>query len=190
MNLILSADENWGLGKDNRLLFRIKPDIKAFSEKTHGGVVIMGRKTLESLPEGKPLAGRVNLVLTRDPSKDGDGKQLIFCRSVRDLSLRLNELAPEPANTWVIGGAEIYLLLLPYCKEAYVTRVLAAAAEVDCYMVDLDQTTGWAVAERGALQVWEGLRFRYDRYVNLQAIALADHFPEGSAGISEGSSTC
>ena len=67
MNMIFSADDNWGIGKGNRLLYRIPPDMRNFKEKTTNGVVIMGRKTFESLPGGKPLTNRTNIVLTCHP---------------------------------------------------------------------------------------------------------------------------
>ena len=66
MNLIVNADKNWAIGKDNRLLVSIPQDMKFFRETTTGKVVVMGRKTLESLPGGLPLAKRENIVLSRD----------------------------------------------------------------------------------------------------------------------------
>ena len=68
MRAIVAADEHWGIGKDNRLLVSIPQDMKFFRNETTGNVVIMGRKTLESFPGGRPLPNRKNIVLTRDPS--------------------------------------------------------------------------------------------------------------------------
>lgn len=62
--IIASADKNWGIGYKNRLLARVPEDMKNVSEKTRGKVIVMGRKTLESFPGGKPLPGRTNIVLT------------------------------------------------------------------------------------------------------------------------------
>ena len=64
MNLIVAVDKNWAIGKDNKLLVSIPDDMKFFRETTSGKVVVMGRKTLESFPNGKPLKDRVNIVLT------------------------------------------------------------------------------------------------------------------------------
>ncbi len=179
MNLIFSADANWGLGKDNQLLFRASPDMRHFKAKTLGGVVIMGRKTLESLPGGKPLPGRVNIVLTRNPeSLEGSlqqsleaGLHLWVCRDLDELSLCLGRLDLPSEKVWVIGGAEIYRLLMPYCQEAWVTRFLAAAA-ADCFMADLDTDPDWRLAEEGEQQEWENLRFRFDLYRNERAKEL------------------
>ena len=66
MNLIVAADENWAIGNKNELLVRIPADQKFFRETTMGKVVVMGRKTLETFPNGLPLMGRTNIVLTHD----------------------------------------------------------------------------------------------------------------------------
>lgn len=173
MNLIFSADANWGIGKDNQLLFRVSPDMRHFKAKTLGGAVIMGRKTLESLPGGKPLPGRVNIVLTRNPDSlepclrqsREEGLQLWSCRDLSELALCLEQQGLPPERVWVIGGAEIYRLLLPYCSQAWVTRFLAAAA-ADCFMADLDEEPDWRLVEEGERQEWEGLGFRFDLYRN------------------------
>jgi len=187
MNIIVSADMNWGIGKDKRLLFWIPPDMRFFQEKTIGGAVIMGRKTLESLPGGKPLEDRVNIVMTRNPGlleskpreingfpDTGSDNRLIICRDVRDLAARLKALAFDRDRVWVIGGAEIYRLLLPYSKEAFVTRVLTEAPQVDYRMVNLDEAEGWARIETGDVREWEGLRYRFDRYENINLFLDAE----------------
>ena len=66
MKLIAAADKNWAIGKDGELLVRISEDMKNFSAITTGNVIVMGRKTLESFPGGKPLPNRVNIVLTHE----------------------------------------------------------------------------------------------------------------------------
>ena len=73
MNLIASADKNWAIGKDNKLLVRVPEDMKFFRRMTTGKVVVMGRKTLDSFPGGKPLKNRVNLVLTKNPDFHREG---------------------------------------------------------------------------------------------------------------------
>ena len=76
MNIIVAADKNWGIGKDNKLLVSIPADMKMFREETSGKVVVMGRKTLESFPNGLPLKNRVNIVITKN--KDYDAKGATF----------------------------------------------------------------------------------------------------------------
>ena len=63
MNLIVNADKNWGIGRENQLLVHIPNDMKMFRQTTTGKVVVMGRKTLESFPNGMPLPKRTNIVL-------------------------------------------------------------------------------------------------------------------------------
>ena len=79
MKLIAAADKNWAIGKDGELLVRISEDMKNFSAMTTGNVIVMGRKTLESFPGGKPLPNRVNIVLTH--KKDYNGKGAIVVHS-------------------------------------------------------------------------------------------------------------
>ena len=75
MNMIVATDKNWGIGKEGHLLTHLSGDLKYFKERTMGKVVVMGRKTLESLPGGKPLPGRTNIVLTANPDYE---KALLF----------------------------------------------------------------------------------------------------------------
>ena len=83
MNLIAAADENWGIGKNGGLLAHISGDMKYFRETTKGKIVVMGRKTLESFPGGKPLKNRVNIVLTGN--KDFVPEGVVICHSVEEI---------------------------------------------------------------------------------------------------------
>lgn len=136
MNLIVSVDKNWGIGKNNKLLFSLKGDMEFFKEKTMGKAVIMGRKTLDSLPDGKPLKNRINIVLTRDTSFKCDG--VVVCHSVDGV---LEKIRAYP-DAFVIGGGEIYKLLLPYCDTAYVTKI-PQSADAEVFMVNLDEREDW-----------------------------------------------
>ena len=80
MNLIVAADKNWGIGKDNKLLVSIPSDMKFFRQETMGKVVVMGRKTLESFPNGLPLKNRTNVVLTSD--KNYQVKDAVIVHSI------------------------------------------------------------------------------------------------------------
>ena len=77
MKAILSADKNWGIGYQNKLLIQIPSDMKFFRTVTSGHVLVMGRKTLESFPGGMPLKNRTNIVLTRDPDYSVSGAVLV-----------------------------------------------------------------------------------------------------------------
>lgn len=82
MNLIVAADANWGIGKENKLLVSIPADMKFFRTTTTGKVVVMGRKTLESFPGGLPLKNRVNIVITRD--KNYKAKDAVIVHSIEE----------------------------------------------------------------------------------------------------------
>ena len=140
MNVIVAADKNWGIGKDNKLLVSIPSDMKFFRTQTTGKVVVMGRKTLESFPNGMPLKNRTNIVLTRNP--DYEVKGGVVVHSVEEL---LEVLKPyEEEDIYVIGGDSIYRLLLPYCRTAHVTKI-DFAFEADTYFPNLDEDGSWEI---------------------------------------------
>lgn len=104
MKLIAAADKNWAIGKDGELLVRISEDMKNFSAITTGNVIVMGRKTLESFPGGKPLPNRVNIVLTHE--KDYNGKGAIVVHSEEELWEELSKYDTD--SIFVTGGESIY----------------------------------------------------------------------------------
>ena len=79
MKLIVAVDKNWAIGKNNKLMWSIPADMKFFRETTQGNVVIMGRKTLESFPQGQPLKNRGNIVISRKPDYQVKGAMLPYC---------------------------------------------------------------------------------------------------------------
>ena len=108
MNVIVAADQNWGIGKDNKLLVSIPADMKMFREETSGKVVVMGRKTLESFPNGLPLKNRTNIVITKN--KDYDAKGAIVVHSIEEA---LEEIKKYPTeDVYCIGGDSIYEQML------------------------------------------------------------------------------
>ena len=172
MNLIVAAAEDWGIGKDGDLLFHISPDLKHFKALTLYGTVVMGRRTLESLPGGRPLKNRINLVLSRSLAEEREKHSregILICRDLEELKDRLAALEQEPADgdVWVLGGADVYGQLLPCCRYAYVTRV-QASRPADVYLPDLTREPGWQLKDAGTVQEWEGLFYRFDVFENLQ----------------------
>lgn len=153
MNTIVAVSENGGIGKDNELLFRISADLKRFKELTSGHTVIMGRKTLQSLPGGRGLPNRRNIVITHDPDFTAERAEIVH--SIDEA------LALADKDAFVIGGASIYAAMLPYCDKVYLTKVYAEA-EADAYFPALD---GWQVAEQSEIMEENGLRFQYIDYV-------------------------
>ena len=119
MNIIVAVDKNWAIGKENKLLVSIPADMKFFRSTTTGKVVVMGRKTLESFPNGLPLKNRTNIVLTKD--KNYKVKDAIIVHSIEEALEELKKYASE--DVYVIGGDSIYAQMLPYCDTAHVTKI-------------------------------------------------------------------
>ena len=161
MDLIVAVGADWGIGCEGDLLFSIPEDMKYFRTMTQGKVVVMGRKTLESLPGGKPLKNRTNIVLSQNPDYVVEGAQV--CQSIAEVLATVRGYAED--EVMVIGGAGIYRALLPYCKRAYVTHV-EATAPADTYFPDLTKEPGWALVKEGEQQEHEGLHYRFCVYEN------------------------
>lgn len=159
MNLIAAVDKNWGIGLKNKLLVSIPDDMKFFRQTTTGKVVVMGRKTLESFPGGKPLKNRVNIVLTRDRSFHPDGAV-----AVHDLDELHEELKKYPSeDIYVIGGESIYRQLLDECDVAHITRI-NYAYEADAFFPDLDKKTEWRITADSEEQTYFDLEYCFYKY--------------------------
>ena len=134
MKLIVAVSKNWGIGKDNKLLFSLKEDMKFFKSTTLNKVVVMGGNTYMSLPK-RPLKDRVNIVLTRALLDD------CICVSNMDELFELIEQFNSD-DIYVIGGASMYRQLLPYCDTALITKV-DAEADADAFFDNLDIKPEW-----------------------------------------------
>ena len=159
MNLILSADNNWAIGKDNQLLVRIPSDMKFFRETTTGKVVVMGRKTLESFPNGLPLKNRTNIVLTGNPHYTV--KDAIVVHTKEQLLDELKQY--ESKDIYVIGGESIYRMLLDQCDTAYVTKI-DYIYEADTYVPNLDELPEWEITKESEEQTYFDLEYRFLTY--------------------------
>lgn len=133
MRAIVNADREWGIGKDNKLMFSLPADMKFFKQTTMGNVVVMGGNTLKSLPGGNPLKDRVNIVLSRSIPKRSD---CIVVKSKEELFAELKKYDPE--RIIIIGGTKMYSTMLPYCSEVLVTKVDAVGG-ADTFFDNLDK---------------------------------------------------
>ena len=137
MNAIVVVDKNWGIGKNNDLLFKLTKDMAFFKEKTMGKVMVMGGNTLLSLPGQKPLKGRTNIVIS-DVFKRDD---VIMAETLPELLDILTNYNTE--DLFVMGGAMLYRTLLPYCDTVYATKVDAdGGAQV--FYENLDKLENWS----------------------------------------------
>lgn len=159
MNLIVAVDQNWAIGKDNKLLVSIPADMKMFREETSGKVVVLGRKTLETFPNGLPLKNRTNIVITKNP--DFDGKGAIVVHSIEEA---LEEAKKYPSeDVYCIGGDSIYKQMLPYCDTAHVTRI-DFAYEADSYFPNLDEDEDWEITAESEEQTYFDLEYQFVKY--------------------------
>lgn len=163
MKVIVCTDNNWGIGKNNQLLYHIPDDMKFFKEKTVGNVVIMGLNTLLSLPDGKPLRDRVNIVLCNDDSFECEG--IVKVSSVDDLFETLDRFKEE--NIYVIGGASVYEQLLPYCDTAYVTKV-SPCETADRFFPNLDEDENWTCIRKSDEIAYKDKKYMFMTYKNIQ----------------------
>lgn len=139
MDLIVAVYDNWGIGCCGTQPVALSEDRKFFRQTTKGAMVITGRKTLEDFPGGKPLPGRHNVVLSRQNiAPEG----FTVCHSPAEVLA----LAAQAQRTFVIGGGSVYAQMLPYCQNAYVTKV-HTSVECDTYFPNLDEDPHWELSE-------------------------------------------
>ena len=156
---IVHADREWGIGKNNDMMFSLPLDMKFFRETTKGNTVVMGGKNLRSLPNGNPLKNRVNIVLSRGQVRDD-------CIIVRDFEALKKELKTrENEKVYVIGGGEIYKVLLPYCDEALITKVDAVGG-AEIFFPNLDEREDFVCINEGEWIEDNGYRIRFTKYRN------------------------
>ena len=160
MNCIASVDNNWGIGLNNQLLYHIPEDLHFFKKKTIGKTVIMGKNTLLSLPNQKPLKDRTNIVLNKSISRD----DLIVCRDLKSLLQEIKGYSDE--DIFVIGGEQIYRLLLPYCNKAYITKVNGEKI-ADSFFENLDLNKEWTLTYAKEKQVYKGIEYCFCEYQKL-----------------------
>lgn len=160
MNMIVAVDKNWAIGHKGRLLVSIPEDMRFFRNVTAGRVVVMGRKTLESFPNGIPLKNRVNIVITRD--MEYNIKDAVVCNSIEEVLDVLTGYNSE--EVYVIGGESVYRQFLPYCDTVHVTRI-NYEYEADAYFPNLDETGEWKIEETGEEQTYFDLEYEFVKYV-------------------------
>ena len=137
MKAIVAVDEHWGIGKGGKLLCPLSADLRRFKTLTLGHPVILGRKTLSTFPGGRPLPGRRNLILSRDPAFQAAGAEIFSDREAL--------LAAAPDDSIVIGGESIYKMLLDVCDTVWVTRIFRTF-DADARFPDLDSDPAWTAS--------------------------------------------
>ena len=143
MNAIVAVDNRWAIGNKGGLLVRIPMDQKFFREVTMGKVVVLGRKTLSTFPNGLPLQGRTNIILSRNQNLQVKGATVVHSRE--ELFEELKKYNSE--DIYVIGGSMVYDLLIPYCSLVHVTKIDYRYA-ADSYFPNLDELEDGRLPEK------------------------------------------
>ena len=164
---IACIDFNYGIGYQNDLLVKIPDDMKRFKQLTNNSIVIMGRKTWDSLPN-KPLPNRFNIVITHDANKLAlhNMNSTMFVSMERAKEILVNKDYPSSysnADVFVIGGESIYSELLPFCEDIYLTMVYHSFENVDAKFPRIGY--GWDKKEYSDLSEFEGMKYRFVHYV-------------------------
>lgn len=159
ISAIVAVDNNWGIGFNGDLLEHIPEDLRRFKELTFNKVVIMGRKTWDSLPK-KPLPNRLNLVITRQ-GRFVD--EMTVFLSLEEIISRLNYLDNED-HWFIIGGGEIYKTLLPFCDNVYVTKIFKTYDKVDTYFPNLDNDPNWEIKEQSEVKTHKDIQYQFQLY--------------------------
>lgn len=162
MKAILHADREWGIGKNNSLMFKIPADMKFFKQTTTGNVVVMGSNTLKSFPGGNPLKDRENIVLYPGGAPRGD---CLIVGSVEELLSVIKQREAAGKTVYVIGGMMMYKTLLPYCGEVLVTKVDAVGG-ADAFFENLDNNPAFELISQSPPQITNGYTVAFTVYKN------------------------
>ena len=156
MEAIVAVYGDWGIGCDGTQPVVLKADRAHFREVTAGAAVLVGRRTMEDFPGGKPLKGRHNIVVTRQ-NLGIEGAQV-----VHDTEEALAAAAAH-GRCLVIGGASVYRQLFPHLSKVYVTKI-DLIPHSDSFFPNLDADGNWSCTEQGPWQEENGLRYCFCTY--------------------------
>lgn len=159
MKCIVAVDKNWAIGYKNDLLVSIPADMRFFKEETTGKVVVMGKNTLESLPGGKPLPNRINIVVALEKDYRVPGAKVV--NSIEEALEEAKQYNTD--DVYVIGGGSIYKQFLQYCDLAHVTKI-DYAYSADTYFPNLDEDDSWVITGESEEQTYYDLEYRWLKY--------------------------
>lgn len=159
MNAIVAVDNNWAIGCKNSLLVRIPADHKNFRQETTGKVVVLGRKTLETFPQGMPLPNRKNIILSTNP--DYQVKDAVVVHNKEELDAELQKYPTE--DVYIIGGESVYRMMLPECDVVHVTKI-DHDYEADAYFPNLDEDGEWEITAESDEQTYFDLPYYFVKY--------------------------
>lgn len=156
MEAIVAVYSDWGIGSGGTQPVVLHADRLHFAEKTRDAAVIVGRKTLEDFPGGRPLKGRHNIVVTRQDI-DIDGAEVVHSTE------EALAAAEKYGRCLVIGGASVYRQFFPYTDKVHITKI-DLCPESDSFFPNLDTEEGWQCTEQSRWQEENGLRYCFCTY--------------------------
>ncbi len=163
MNMIVAVDENWAIGNKGELLIHIPNDMKMFRMETTGKIVVLGRKTMETFPQKKPLPNRTNIILSQN--KDYHVTDAVVVHSVEELLEELKQYNTE--DVYIIGGDSIYRQMLPYCDVAHVTYI-EHSYEADSYFPNLESDPNWKMTAESEELTYFDITYYFRKYERIQ----------------------
>ncbi len=167
MNIYVTVDANWSIGNNEQLLVRIPRDHKLFLEETAGKVIIMGRKALQTMPQGLPLQGRTNIVLSQNKGLQIKGATVVH--SLKELFVLLEQYPTE--DVYVVGGESIYEQLLPYCDVVHVTKMDHVYAANKSFP-NLEEDDSWRLVADSEEQTYFDIAYEFLKYERVKKDGL------------------
>lgn len=159
MIAIAAVDENFGIGYKGELLVRIPEDMKRFRKLTAGNVVVYGRNTLAGFPNGKPLKGRVNIILSGDP--DFHAEDAIVVRTKDALLKEIEKYDKD--SVFLIGGGSLYRQLINNCDKIFLTKI-SEIYNADTYFPDIDNMDNWEITKEEKLATFGKIKYQFVEY--------------------------
>ena len=167
MKCIAAVDSNWAIGLKGRLLVSIPNDQKMFRNETTGKVIVLGRKTLETFPNGLPLKNRTNIILSHDP--DYKVKDATVVHNDEELFKLLKTYDSD--DIYIIGGESVYKRYVKYCDTAIITKI-DQAYESDAFFPDLDKDPNWKVVAESEEMTYFSVEYTFREYRNSNVASM------------------
>ena len=161
MKLIAAVDNNWAIGFKGKLLASIRADQMNFKRLTLGKVVVLGRKTIETFPGGRPLVQRRNIILSRNPNFTVKDAEVVH--STEELLKLIKKENIPTDDIFIIGGETLYKEFEPMCDTAIITKI-NYSYEADAYFPNLDKNLDWECVSEGEEQTCFDMEFRFCEY--------------------------
>ena len=160
MNMIVAVDNNFAIGYQGRLLVQIPLDQQFFREMTKGKVIVYGRRTLATFPNGVPLASRVNIILSEN--KDYNVRGAVCLHSLEEALEYLKQYKSE--DIFIVGGDSIYRQFLPYCDTIHLTKI-DYEYKADAHFPDISKSLEWEMVEDSDEQTYFDVEYYFQKFV-------------------------